>query len=86
MPEVSNFYGIRICFCYLDHNPPHFHAEYGDYTALVDINEGAVIRGQLPGKQLKLVLAWCEIHREELLQNWERAKCGSPVQPINPLI
>ncbi|SCJ66209.1 Uncharacterised protein [Anaerotruncus sp. 2789STDY5834896] len=86
MPEVSNFYGIRICFYYLDHNPPHFHAEYGDYTALVDINEGAVIRGQLPGKQLKLVLAWCEIHREELLQNWERAKGGSPVQPINPLI
>lgn len=86
MPEVSNFYGIRICFYFLDHNPPHFHAEYGTFKALVDIQDGAVIRGHLPGKQLKLVLAWCEIHREELLKNWELAKSGNPANPINPLI
>jgi len=86
VPEVSNFYGIRICFYFLDHNPPNFHAEYGTFKALVDIQDGAVIRGHLPGKQLKLVLAWCEIHREELLRNWELAKSGNPVNPINPLI
>jgi hypothetical protein len=69
-----------------DHNPPHFHASYAGHNALVDIQEASVIRGVLPARQLKLVLAWCEVHRDELMQNWELAKDNKPVNRINPLV
>ena len=57
MPEISLFYGIRITMFYSDHNPPHFHAEYAGYKALIDIQNACVIRGALPFRQLKLILA-----------------------------
>jgi len=69
-----------------DHMPPHFHAEYGDKKVLVDIVNGTVIKGVFPFKQLKLVLAWCEIHREELLRNWENAKQQLEINKIKPLV
>ena len=86
MPEISLFGGIRITMFYDDHNPPHFHAEYGEYKALVDIQRGYVIRGALPGRQLKFVLAWGELHRDELMQNWELARAGRPMNGIQPLM
>ena len=61
MPEISLFYGIRVTMYYNDHMPPHFHAEYNGQKALVDINNIQVIRGSLPNKQLRLILAWCTI-------------------------
>lgn len=86
MPEISLFYGIRVTMFYSDHNPPHFHAEYAGNKALVDIQSACVIRGALPSRQLKLVLAWCELHRDELMQNWELAKDAKPLNRINPLV
>ena len=71
---------------YEDHNPPHFHAEYNGYKVLIDINDIYVIKGYLPAKQLKLILAWCVIHQDELMQNWELAKDGMPLNHIAPLI
>lgn len=85
MPEISLFLGIRITMNWNDHNPPHFHVEYGDYKALVAIKEGFVFRGFLPNRQLRFVLAWCEMHRDELLENWERARQGLEMLPIPPL-
>ncbi|TYO94806.1 DUF4160 domain-containing protein [Desulfallas thermosapovorans] len=72
MPTISMFYGIIIrMYCAPDeHNPPHFHAYYGKYKAIIDINTCELIKGNLPGKQLKLVLAWAELRQEELLANW----------------
>ena len=86
MPEVSLFYGIRVTMYYSDHNPPHFHAEYGGNKAIVDILEGIIIEGYLPKKQLKLVLAWAEIHQDELMQNWELGRDMQPLMRINPLV
>ena len=86
MPEISLFYGIRITMFYDDHNPPHFHVEYNGRKALIDIINAQVIRGFLPPKQLKLVLAWCVIHQDELMQNWELSKDDFPLNKINPLI
>jgi hypothetical protein len=70
----------------MDHNPPHFHAEYGEYRVLINITKGYVENGFLPSKQLKIVLAWCEIHREELLENWKLSEAGEPLRKINPII
>ena len=86
MPQISVFYGISITMYYDDHNPPHFHAEYNGDNALVDINNAKVIKGSLPSKQLKLILAWCVIHQEELLENWELAKAGKQIKNISPLM
>jgi hypothetical protein len=69
-----------------EHNPPHFHVKYAEHDATVLIQEGVVDRGQLPNRQLKLVLAWGELHREELMQNWELAKDGKPLNEIQPLL
>lgn len=86
MPEISLFYGIRIAMYYDDHNPPHFHAEYNGQKVLVDIINSCVIKGALPSKQLKLILAWCVIHQDELMQNWNLSMNGEPLNSINPLI
>ncbi len=86
MPEISLFYGIRVTMYYNDHNPPHFHVEYAGQKAMINILDGTVFKGKLPGKQLKLVLAWCEIHKDELMQNWELSKQNLPLNRINPLI
>ena len=74
MPEISLFYGIRVTMYYDDHNPPHFHVEYAGNKALIDTINATVVRGALPNKQLKLVLAWCVLHQDELMQNWELSK------------
>ena len=85
MPEISLFFGIRISIYYDDHNPPHIHAEYGDYEALFDIQKAVAIKGSLPSRQLKLVLAWIVMYQDELMQNWELAKSGKEPHNIPPL-
>ncbi|MCL2255220.1 MAG: DUF4160 domain-containing protein [Lachnospiraceae bacterium] len=86
MPEISLFYGIKVTMYYSDHSPPHFHAEYAGNKALVNILSTCIIRGSLPSRQLKLILAWCELHQDELMQNWELAKAAKPLHYINPLV
>ena len=86
MPEISLFYGISVTMYYDDHNPPHFHVEYAGNKAIIDILNASVMRGALPNKQLKLVLAWCVLHQDELMQNWELSKQSLPLNRINPLI
>ena len=54
--------------------------------ALIEIDKARVIKGALPSRQLKLILAWCVIHQDELMQNWELSKDGKPLNRINPLI
>ena len=86
MHEISLFYGIRITMNWNNQNPPHFHAQYGNNKAEVLIEDGVISEGYLPSRQLKFVLAWTEIHKDELMQNWELSKDGKPLNRINPLI
>ena len=85
MPEISLFFGIRISIYYSDHNPPHIHAKYSDSEALIDIQKVSVLKGALPSRQLKLVLAWVVLYQDELMQNWELAKDGKEPHSIPPL-
>jgi hypothetical protein len=55
MPEIARFYGLIIRMFFLDHAPPHFHVEYGDYKAMIDIKNAELLTGFLPNKQLKLI-------------------------------
>ena len=85
MPEISNFYGIKITMYFDEHNPPHFHCEYNGVEALFDIVEGVFMQGRLPTKQSRLVLAWYELHKEELMENWNNLPTGKGFQKIEPL-
>lgn len=85
MPTISMFYGILIRMYYDDHNPPHFHAYYNNYEAVITLN-GEVINGYFPKKQLKLVEAWVIIHKKELEANWLLCKNNEEVFNIQPLV
>ena len=87
MPTISMFYGIIIrMYCgKAEHNPPHFHAYYQEYKALVDIVTCEIIEGNLPQKQTKLVLAWTELHKDELMADWNLATNGELPFKIEPL-
>ena len=54
MPEICRFYGIIIQMFFNDHNPPHFHAVYGEYKIVININD-EVVEGFMPKRALKLV-------------------------------
>lgn len=88
MPTISMFYGILILMYFYDnkkHNCPHIHAEYGEYEATIAIEDGSILDGSLPLAKIKLVQAWIEIHREDLLADWKLAVSGEPVFKIDPL-
>jgi hypothetical protein len=85
MPEISRFFGLVIKMFYNDHLPPHFHAEYGEHEALIEIDTLAVYRGDLPRRALALVLEWSALHRAELTRDWELARSGRSPEPIAPL-
>lgn len=70
MPEVARFYGIVIKVFFGDHPPPHFHAIYGEYNALVSIESLEIIEGDLPSRAQKLVLEWATLYQPDLLQMW----------------
>ncbi len=85
MPELSRFYVIVVQMYVRDHAPPHFHASYGDQTAVVDIRAVALIGGQLPPRARGLVLDWTALHQRELLEAWELAVRAQPLFKIEPL-
>jgi hypothetical protein len=85
MPRISSFYGIVITMYYDDHEPPHFHAEHGEHEAKIDMSTLGTLRGHLPSRQMKLVRRWADLHRDELLTNWKRARAGQSLVNIDPL-
>ena len=84
VPTISRFYGIVIRMYFSDHAPPHFHAVYADQEAVIAIASGAVLRGALPDRALRMVREWASIHRDELA-NWERTQVLEQPVPIAPL-
>lgn len=70
MPVISRFYGIIIKMFFFDHNPPHFHAIYGEYNALININTLEIIEGDLPKKAQALVLEWAKMYQKDLIEIW----------------
>jgi hypothetical protein len=87
MPRISSFYGISIWIYYdeIQHRGrPHFHARQGEKEASFDIEDLAVIAGELPPAAAKLVRKWGWMHRNGLEENWRRAAEHRPLKPIAP--
>ena len=84
MPEISRFLGIIIYMYYKEHFPPHFHADYNEYSITVEIETG-IVEGKFPKRALRAVLEWLEFHKEELLENWKLVLERKPLKTITPL-
>ncbi len=85
MPTICRFYGILIRMYFDDHNPPHFHVIYGEYQAVIGIQDFAILEGDLPPRALGLVTEWARIHQAELMEEWSLARQARPLRPIAPL-
>ena len=85
MPEISRFLGIVIRMYFNDHNPPHFHVEYNQYSAAVLIETLGTMEGKAPPKVLSLVVEWASLHQAELLDNWESIRTTGEYRRIEPL-
>jgi hypothetical protein len=85
MPEISRFLGVVVKMFADDHNPPHFHAEYGGKAAIIEIRTLSAFSGRLPARVMGLVIEWATIHQEELLADWERVQSHQELRKIAPL-
>ena len=85
MPEISRFFGIIIRMFYDDHNPPHFHAEYQENSAVFDFH-GNILKGDLSSRTAtRLVREWADLHSDELVADWQAAKEDAEIKKIQPL-
>lgn len=88
MPILSMFYGIIVSMYYLDnkkHNLPHIYVKYQDQEVVICLPNGQVLEGSFPPAKLKLLVAWIEIHKDELMADWDLAVQGQPLFKIDPL-
>ena len=84
MPKISQFLGITIKMYFNDHNPPHFHALYGDDEAVFSIDPIEIINGKLPARVAWLVIEWAELRKKDLEKNWAllREKKFNKIDPL----
>lgn len=64
------FYGIIVYMYFIDnqqHHVPHIHAKYQEHEAVIAIQDGRLLGGDLPNPKMKLLQAWIEIHKDELV-------------------
>lgn len=85
MPRISEFFGISIYMYFEDHPPPHFHARYAEFEALIRIDDFRVLRGSLPPRALGLVVEWAGLRQEELIKVWRQAEARQTLSKIPPL-
>ena len=88
MPIVSQFFGIIIRVYFNDteqHYLEHIHVQYNEYDAVYSIRDSKVLEGGLPTKQHKLVVAWMEIHKDELVALWNTSQNDGEIFKIEPL-
>jgi len=85
MPSICRFRGITIWMYFDDHGAPHFHARHASGRAKIRIDTLEVMDNSLGRRQLRLVLAWAELHQAELRENWRRARAREKLMQIEPL-
>ena len=71
MPVIARFYGILIKMYFREHGIPHFHAIYGEYNGVFDLDTLEMMEGDLPIRAKRLVIEWAENYKNDLLRMWE---------------
>ena len=85
MPTICMFRGIKIYINYLEHQPPHFHTEYGEHHCSITIEDIELLNGSMPNKQLKMIFGWAALHKQELSEEWYLAQMQKELFSIDPL-
>ena len=88
MPTISMFYGIIVSMFFEiqeKHHLPHIHVRYQGSSASISIDDGELLAGDLPKRQMRMVQVWIDLHKDELLADWELAKEGTEPFRIEPL-
>jgi len=88
MPAISMFYGIIVYMYFMDnkqHKLPHIHVKYQGDEVIVAVPDGDILEGSIPNAKMKLLQAWIELHKDELLADWELAVSGQQPYKIDPL-
>lgn len=85
MPTICAFYGLIIRMFFNEHAPAHFHVQYAEFKAEIEIETLRVMRGELPRRALALVLEWAALHRDQLIADWDLCRRHEQPQPIPPL-
>jgi Domain of unknown function (DUF4160) len=88
MPAISMFYGIIVYMYFVDnkqHKTPHIHVMYSGQEVIVAIPDGGILEGDIPASKMKLLQAWIELHKEELMADWALAVSGQHPYKIDPL-
>ena len=88
MPAISMFYGLIVYMYFMDnkqHKLPHIHVKYQEYEVIVSIPDGEVLDGSIPNSKMKLLQAWIELHKDELIADWQLAVSGQQPYKIDPL-
>lgn len=88
MPTISMFYGIIVYMYFMDnkqHKSPHIHVRYQGQEVIVAIPDGEVLEEEIPSAKMKLLQAWIELHKDELIADWELAVSGQLPYKIEPL-
>jgi hypothetical protein len=77
------FYGIIIRM--YAGQPPHIHAFYQDYKASFSIQTAQILEGNMPKDQTQMIQVWINLHKDELMADWELARNNEQVYKIKPL-
>ena len=88
MPTISMFFGIIIRMYFYDtdkHHLPHLHAEYSGSEVVVALETFEVLDGSIPAGKMRLLLAWMEIHHDDLMADWRLVCNGEPAFRVEPL-
>ena len=84
MPELCRFDAMRMTIAWFDHNPPHFHAQYGGIEVEIDIRTATMRSGSLPPRLRRRLLSWTREHQSELMAAWDKVSAGETPEKIAP--
>jgi hypothetical protein len=71
MPIIARFYGILIKMYFREHGVPHFHALYGEFNGVFDIDKLEMIEGDMPKRAQKMITEWASKYKDDLLEMWK---------------
>lgn len=84
MPRLCHFDGVTVWMDNMGHNPPHFHASYGEHNISVAIRDSRVLAGGLPKSKEKILFEWARSHRQDLMDRWDDSQYGRAINRIPP--
>jgi hypothetical protein len=82
MAKLAIVDAVKLFMYPNDHAPPHFHALFAEYHAVIDVETLTMVRGHIPRAKLRSILAWAAPRRSQLAEAWNLTQARMPAGPI----